>query len=255
MEIAVLLILSACIGSFLNVVIHRLPENKSLIFPASHCPECGQKIKPWQNIPVISYLLLLGRCAQCKVKIPVRYLIVEILTPLIILFLYMFFGLSLEFYKYAVLVLLLIPATFIDIDRQLLLDKITIPGMIIGLSISIFAEPAKFYIPFLSLLAGGGLLMLVALFGQFIYKQESMGGGDIKFGAMIGAFMTIDSIIFSLFTAFFIAAVFSIVGIFSGRLERRSIVPFGPFIALGALVSIGFKNQILQAYLAWIGWK
>ncbi len=255
MELIILLIISACIGSFLNVVIYRLPRNESLIFPASHCPYCGKALKPWQNIPVLSYLLLHGRCASCGSKIPLRYLIVELLTPLLVYFLYRHFGLSLEFYKYSLLILLLIPATFIDIDHQLLLDKITLPGIVIGLMISIYAAPGKFYLPVLSMLAGGGLLALVAFIGQLAYKQESMGGGDIKFGAMIGAFMNIESILFALFAAFFSAAFFSIIGMACGKLQRRSIVPFGPFIALGSLVSLGFKGQIIAIYLTWIGWE
>lgn len=131
----------------------------------------------------------------------------------------------------------------------------TIPGTILGLAFSIFMAPKQFYQPVLSMLAGGGLLAIVAYAGLLIYKQESMGGGDIKLGAMIGSFTNVESILFALFAAFFLAALFAVAGMITGKIERRSLVPFGPFIALGTLVSLGYKNQIVHLYLTWIGWQ
>ncbi|KAA3661970.1 MAG: prepilin peptidase, partial [Calditrichaeota bacterium] len=217
MELAIILVLSACIGSFLNVLISRMPQNQSIVFPASHCPQCETQLKPWHNIPLLSYLFLRGRCAFCHTKIPLRYFIVEALTPLLVLFLYWVFGFSIALLKYTLLVFLLIPAVFIDIDHKLLLDKITIPGLVLGLALSIAMAPEKFYQPVLSALAGGGLLAIVAYLGLLIYKQESMGGGDIKFGAMIGAFTTTGNILFALFAAFFLAALFAVAGMLIGK--------------------------------------
>lgn len=249
MELLFLGCLGACLGSFLNVVIHRLPRNESVVYPPSHCPFCGHRIRPWENIPIISYVMLRGRCSACHTPIPPRYLLVEIITPALLLMLYAYQGPTLTFIKHAVLVLFLIPITFIDLDHKLILNRLTLPGMLIGLMLSIAQNPAGFYRPVMGLVAGGGLLWLIALFGQVAYKQESMGGGDIKLGAMIGAFMSAESTVLALFMAFFIAAVFVLAGMAVGKLRRRSTIPFGPFIALGSLLVIGFKDQLIRAYL------
>lgn len=252
MDFALLVIPGVILGSFLNVLIYRLPRGESIITPQSRCPACSHRLRPWENIPVLSYLFLQGKCSQCHTHIPIRYLIVEILTPSCLTADYLLFGFSLDFFKYAILILLLIPITFIDIDHKLILDKITLPGMLAGLAFSIIQFPALFYQPLLGMLIGGGVLWLIAICGQIFYKQESMGGGDIKLGAMIGAFTGLNSILLTLFFAFFIAALFAIFGILSGKLKRQSMIPFGPFIALGVLVAIGFQDQIIRLYLLWL---
>lgn len=253
MELTLLILCGAALGSFMNVVIYRLPRQESILWPGSHCPQCRRKIKPWENIPIVSYLALRGRCAGCAQHIPLRYLLVEVLTPTLLVGLYFLHGLQWAYFKNSILLLLLIPAAFIDLDHRLILNKITIPGMFLGLALSAAADPQHFWHPILGLLAGGGFLWIVALVGEWIYKQESMGGGDIKFGAMIGAFMNAQSIILSLFLAFFIASLFIVVGLALGRIERRSAVPFGPFIALGAFVVMNFQDQIVRFYLRLIG--
>ncbi|RME00312.1 MAG: prepilin peptidase [Calditrichaeota bacterium] len=252
MELTFIFILGAILGSFLNVVIYRLPRQESIIAPGSHCPYCSHKLRPWENIPILSYLLLRGKCSRCKHPIGLRYLLIEVITPVLLISLYLYSGLSWDFFKNSVLVLLLIPATFIDLDHRLILNKITLPGMFLGLGLSIAGDPAHFLQPLLGLLAGGGSLWLIALLGQLIYKQESMGGGDIKFGAMIGAFMTPQSVGISLFLAFFIAAIFVLLGMLLGKIKQRSTIPFGPFIALGAFAAINFQSQLIHFYLNWV---
>ncbi|MFQ5628916.1 MAG: prepilin peptidase, partial [bacterium] len=216
MEIILLAILGAIFGSFLNVVIYRLPRSESVISPSSRCPACTHRLKPWENIPVLSYLFLRGKCSSCHTHIPIRYLIVELLTPLCFIANYLLFGFSLSFFKFTLLILMLIPITFIDIDHKLILDKLTLPGILAGLLFSIIQNPALFYQPFLGILVGGGVLWLIAIIGRLVYKRESMGGGDIKLGAMIGAFINVQLLLLSFFLAFFIAALFAVVGMMSG---------------------------------------
>ncbi len=252
MEQVTVALIGAALGSFLNVVIYRLPLQKSIVSPGSSCPFCGHRLRPWENIPILSYVLLRGRCSKCRHPIPVRYLLVEVLTPALLLMLHHFYGLSWPFLKNSVLVLLLIPVVFIDLDHRLILNKITIPGMVLGLAMSVAENPQQFYQPVLGILAGGGLLWLIAILGQVLYKQESMGGGDIKLGAMIGAFMNPQSILLALFLAFFIAAVFVLFGMMTGKLQRRSTIPFGPFIAAGTYAVVNFKQQIVTLYLDYI---
>ncbi|HHL72582.1 MAG TPA: prepilin peptidase [Bacteroidetes bacterium] len=247
-------LLAASIGSFLNVVIYRLPRQISLLRPASHCPQCKAPVKPWHNIPILGYLLLRGRCAGCGARIPLRYLLVEIMTPALVLAAWALLGPTTAFIKLTVLIFLLIPVTFIDLDHRLILNKITLPGIVIGLALSIAQAPQQFYQPVLGMLAGGGFLWLVAIAGRAMYGEESMGGGDIKLGAMLGAFMTPATVLLGLFLAFFLASVFAVAGMSLGRLERRSAIPFGPFIALGALVSLNFHEQLLALYLGLIGY-
>lgn len=255
METGIIFVLGVLLGSFLNVVIYRLPRGESLIFPPSHCPQCDHKIRFRENIPVFSYIFLQGKCAACKNRIPIRYFIVELLVPLLLSSLFIYLGPTWDFVKNAVLILILVPVSFIDIDHKLILNKITLPGMVAGFLLSIWTQPDVFYKPLLGIIAGGGVLWLIAIIGQFIYRQESMGGGDIKFGAMIGAFMDAESIIFALFAAFFIASLFVTTLMLIGILNRRSTIPFGPFISLGTFVTICYKNHIILAYLHWIGYQ
>ncbi len=250
MENILIAVLGTAMGSFLNVVIHRLPRRESIVRPGSHCPSCGHRIPPWLNVPILSYLLLRGKCRWCGAAIPVRYPLVEALTPALLLGVHHFYGFGWLFFKYGLLILLLIPITFIDLDHRLILDRITLPGLLLGLALSIGEAPSRFYLPLAGMLAGGGFLWLVALLGQGIYGQESMGGGDIKLGAMAGAFLSVQNVVLALLMAFFIAAAFVLVGMLVGRLQRRSAIPFGPFIAAGALVVIGFKQQIIAFYLS-----
>ncbi|MDQ7062902.1 MAG: prepilin peptidase [candidate division KSB1 bacterium] len=252
MEPAILFVLGAILGSFLNVVIYRLPRKQSIVSPGSTCPFCSHRLRPWENVPIVSYLVLRGRCSKCRHRIPIRYFIVEVLTPVLLLTVFAFYGLSWPFFKNSLLILLLIPIVFIDLDHRLILNKITLPGMALGLALSIAEHPQQFYQPVLGMLAGGGLLWLIAILGQIMYKQESMGGGDIKLGAMIGAFMNPQSILLALFLAFFIAALFSVVGMVIGKLQRHNTIPFGPFIAAGAYAVVSFKQQIVMLYLNYI---
>lgn len=244
-----LIVIGAVIGSFLNVVIHRLPRRESLCRPASHCPHCGHHLRPRENVPILSYLVQRGRCSACRRRINPRYLLIEILTPLLLLLCYANFGWGLPFIKYSILILLLIPITFIDIDHKLILDRLTIPGTLVGLGISVAEQPAQFYLPLSGAVAGALSLLVIALLGRWLYGRESMGGGDIKLAAMIGAFAGAGHVLLALFLAFVVAAFFSIIGMAIGRLQRQSVIPFGPFIAFGSLAALEFQDKLISLYL------
>lgn len=240
--------LGIALGSFLNVCIYRLPRGGSVVSPPSHCPSCQRRLRPWENIPLISFFLLSRRCVGCGAAIAWRYPLVEVLAGSGLVALFQIYGFSWELARYSVLYLLLIPIAFIDIDHRLILNKMTYPGMIVGLGMSIVTMPGQFWRPVFGLLAGGGFLYAVGLLGQSVFKQESLGGGDIKLGAMAGAFMDARAILAALFLAFLFASVVAIFGMISGRLGRRSTIPFGPFIALAIATFVMFGDELGHVY-------
>lgn len=248
-----LFVLGSAIGSFLNVCIYRLPRGESVVFPHSRCPSCQRRLRPWENVPVLGFLLLRGRCAGCGVAISWRYPLVEAVGGIFVAGLFHVFGYSWDWARYCVLYLLLIPIVFIDLDHRLILNKITYPGIVVGVCMSVIASPEHFWRPLFGLLAGGGFLYAVGLLGQSVFKQESMGGGDVKLGAMAGTFMDAGSVLAALFLAFVFAALVSIIGMVSGRLDRRSTIPFGPYIALAIATFILFGNELGQLYRKAIG--
>ena len=244
-------IIGACVGSFLNVCIYRLVKGESIVRPRSHCPDCNHKLTWYENIPLLSYLALRGKCRYCKGPISFRYFTVELITAgLFVLFLDCF-GLGILFLIYATLVSALIVVTFIDIKEQIIPDEISLPGMIIGLGVS-FAYPAlqrlnshtlSLLYSFLGLIAGGGAIYLTGLLGDFIFKKESMGGGDVKLLAMIGAFIGWKMTLLT----FFIAPLFgAMVGIMLKIKKNVSTIPYGPFLSLGAIISIIWGERIIS---------
>lgn len=241
------------IGSFLNVCICRMPKNESIVLPASHCPNCKKDILWCDNIPVISYLLLLGKCRFCKTKISYRYPLVELLTALLLTALFFGFGITPKFFAYSVLVCGLIVATFVDFDIQEIPDEISLGGIVAGLVLafifpSIMGEAARFKGLLNSLigaLAGGGSIYLLGVFGKLAFKKEAMGGGDVKLMAMIGAFIGMKLVILTFFIAPFFGAV---PGIILKMRDGREIIPYGPFLSLAAIVSIFFGNRMLSVF-------
>jgi len=242
-------ILGLIVGSFSNVCIYRIPKNESIIFPASHCPKCNSPIKPVDNIPLISYILLKGRCRNCKSKISIQYPVVELLTGLIYLIISLIYGLSVQTLIYIILSSALIIIAFIDLNEEIVPDVISLPGIVIGFIISFFVTYISFINSALGILAGGGIILIIGLAGSVIFKKEAMGGGDVKLAAMIGAFLGWKYIIVSLFLGFFLGAVTGIILILSKIKSREDLVPFGPFIVLGSFVTILWGEKIISWYL------
>jgi leader peptidase (prepilin peptidase)/N-methyltransferase len=230
---SVALVFGLIIGSFLNVCIHRLPINESLLAPSSRCPSCRHPVRWRDNIPVISFLVLRGRCRDCGLLISWRYPLVEVANGIGYALLVWQFGVVPQTAVYALLYSSLLVITFIDLDHQIIPDRITLPGMVLGLTASSFILPLGFLNALIGLLLGGSLF-----YGAAMASRGGMGGGDIKLIAMIGAFLGWKQ---ALLTIFIGALAGSVIGlflmVFKGK-SRKYAVPFGPFLSLGAVVSI-----------------
>ena len=248
-EISIILILGLIIGSFSNVCIYRIPKNESIVFPASHCPNCHTPIKAIDNVPILSFLLLKGKCRKCGEKISIRYPVVEFLTGAIYLLIFLIYGRSYQTLIYALLSSALIIISFIDLDVQIIPDEISLPGIVIGLALSFIVPYISYLNSLLGIIAGGGIIFLIALAGLAIFKKEAMGGGDVKLSAMIGAFIGWKYIIVSLFVGFFIGAIAGILLILLKIRNRDDLVPFGPFIVLGSFITLLWGENILSWYL------
>ena len=244
-------------GSFLNVCIYRIPAKKSLISPGSHCPNCNNPVKPYDNIPVLSFLLLSGRCRHCKVKISIRYPVVELLTALLFVAIFAVYGPTLQFLIYSLLVAGLLVITLIDLDRYIIPDRISIPGAVIGLLCSPINEQLGFGVKgmltsVIGFFMGGVLFFVIAYVGSVVFKKESMGGGDIKLAALLGAFLGWKGALVSFFLAFLSGAVIGAVVLLVSSKRDSTKVPFGPFLALGATCYIFFGEFLLEAYWGYV---
>ncbi len=262
----IVFIFGSIVGSFLNVCIHRMPKNESVVWPRSHCPKCNKRIPGKDNIPFISYILLKGRCRCCKEKISLRYPLVELITAFLMVALFTRFGLKYEFFLYMVMFWGLIIATFVDIPHRIIPDEVSIGGMIIGfimVSVTGFTlSPLRFnFLPmkhsFLGLIIGGGIIFLTGVLFDLVYfkllkrpaingETESMGGGDVKLLAMIGAFMGPQRAILTFFLAPFLGIV---VGVINLVTKKDHTIPYGPFLSLAALVSLFWYDFIIQLIL------
>lgn len=241
-------VLGAVTGSFLNVCIHRMPRDESIIRPSSYCPACRNPVRPIDNIPIVSFLLLGGKCRHCREPISWRYPVVEFLNAMGYVLLLWKFGPTALTLVYALLYSALLVVTFIDLAHQIIPNEITLPGIVVGMIAASFILPQGFWSSFIGFLLGGGLFYLIADLSHRILKQEGMGGGDIKLIAMIGAFLGWQSVLLTIFIG---ALLGSLVGLFlilvSGK-GRKYPIPFGPFLSLGALASLFWGSEILWWY-------
>jgi leader peptidase (prepilin peptidase)/N-methyltransferase len=245
------LVFGLIIGSFLNVCIYRIPRELSIVSPASSCPNCKTPIRAWDNIPVISYLILAGKCRKCGEKISLRYPSVELLNGLMYAAVLYHFGFGWHLPLLFALVSSLIVITFIDLDFQIIPDVITLPGMIIGLAASHFIMPDPFATysllgfvnSLIGLLAGGVTFYLIA-----ILSRGGMGGGDVKMMAMVGSFMGWKGVFLTTLVGSLTGSLIGIgLIIFKGK-GRKTKIPFGPFLALGSLVALFFGRMIVDWY-------
>jgi len=249
LNVILIFILGLIVGSFSNVCIYRIPRNESIIYPASHCPKCCSKIKPFDNIPLFSFILLKGRCRHCKSKISIQYPMVELLTGLIYLIIYLIYGFSVQTLIYIILSSALIIIAFIDLNEQIVPDVISLPGIVIGFILSFFVFYISFINSALGVVVGGGIILIIGLAGSVIFKKEAMGGGDVKLAAMIGAFLGWRYIIISLFLGFFLGALAGIFLIMAKIKSREDAVPFGPFIVLGSFITLLWGEKIISWYI------
>lgn len=237
-------------GSFLNVCVYRIPLHLSLVFPGSHCPHCKKSIKPYDNIPLISYLVLKGRCRFCKTSISIRYPLVEALTGVLTVGIVLSNGLNLLSLKYLILVYILLVVAIVDLDHLIIPNGVTLFGVISGLVFLLFGKSGLGWKEALmgALLVGGFLYASGGL-GKLLFRKESMGFGDVKLGFMIGLFIGWEWGIVALFLSFFLASLVGIPGLISRRIQFGQRIPFGPFLSLGSILTLFFGEWIIQFYL------
>jgi leader peptidase (prepilin peptidase)/N-methyltransferase len=240
----------ACIGSFLNVCIYRIPEKLSIVLPGSFCPNCNTPLPFYCNIPIFSYLALAGKCKFCKHPISLRYPLVEMLTGIFALFVFCRFGPTPAAGFWFAFISVLIVISLIDMDHQIIPDILSLPGILIFASSFVFLPEMRFTDTLLGILAGGGSLYVVALMYYALRKQEGMGGGDIKLLAMIGAATGIKGVLFTVFAG---SVLGTLAGLFiMAYMKTRASglkIPFGPFLSFGAIVYIFFGSRLIQWYM------
>ena len=245
-----LVLMGLALGSFLNVCIYRIPLKKSILFPNSFCPKCGAKIRAWDNIPVLSFILLKGKCRKCRTKISLQYPLVEFITSALIVMTYLRYGLGWEFAAKAVLGLLLVAVFFIDLKHRIIPDVITLPAILLGLFFSLFAESPSAVNSLIGILAGGVLFYLSAILGELLFKKESLGGGDIKLAMMLGAFLGWQKLLLVfLLSALLGTLVGTAAMLFSKDVKETRMIPFGPFLALGSILAIFLGDMLISAYI------
>jgi leader peptidase (prepilin peptidase)/N-methyltransferase len=241
-------ILGLLFGSFGNVVIYRMPNNKSVIHPRSSCPKCNKMIAWYDNIPVLSWLFLMGKCRQCKVKIPIRYPLVELITGLIFLFLYLHHGLSWLLLEHLVFAFSLVVCTFIDLDHMILPDEFTLSGIVIGLVGAILIPEREFLPSLLGVLVGGGILWAIGSIYAAIKKIDGIGGGDVKLLAWIGAVLGWQSIPFVILASSLVGSLVGVIYMIRTKSNMQAAIPFGPFLAAAAVLYIFFGRELSHSY-------
>lgn len=242
----------ACIGSFLNVCIYRIPAGLSIVHPGSRCPNCRTMIAFYDNLPILSFVLLRGKCRTCQAPIAIRYPVVELLTGLCALACALAFGLTVHALVVFVFIATLIVVALIDLDHRIIPDAISLPGILFFFLAALAVPTVTWQSSIIGILAGGGSLFGVAWVYQFMTGREGMGGGDIKLLAMIGAMTGWQGVVFTLFAA---SAVGTAIGILlmirSGR-GMKLAIPFGPFLALGAVIYLFFGECLIDWYFGTI---
>ncbi|MGH7254790.1 MAG: prepilin peptidase [Nitrospirales bacterium] len=236
------------VGSFLNVCIHRLPRRESLWSPRSRCPACRTPIAVRDNIPLFSYLWLKGRCRSCQAPISPRYPLIEVANGLGWVLILWRFGFDWSSAVYALLFSALLAVSFIDLEHLIVPDLITLPGIVLGFLCAATVLPVGWIDSMLGILVGGGLLWGLAWISPYVFGKEGMGGGDIKLLAMIGAFLGWQPTLLTVMVGAVLGSVVGISLIAAKVMQRDQYLPFGPFLALGALFSLFFHHELLDWY-------
>jgi len=241
----------AILGSFSNVVIYRYPLGKSVATPRSHCYSCKKTIPFYFNIPIISWLLLLGRCGFCKSKISVRYFIVEVLMATFFVIAYNKFGLTISFYEALIFIFGLITISMIDFDHYIIPDLFSLSGIVIGVVGAALNPDRSFTDSLLGLFVGGGFLYLTAYIFYMIRKQMGMGGGDIKLISWVGAVLGLVSIPFVIMVSCFLGSLVGVILMLRSGEGRNQKLAFGPYISLAALIYLIWGENLISLYVNW----
>lgn len=256
----VVFMFGACLGSFLNVCIYRIPAELSVSKPRSRCPKCLTDIKWYDNVPIFGWLMLGAKCRSCKAPISVRYPSVELLTAILFTLVWLRFPYDLVLAPYLVLTFGLLLGTFVDIDEMWIPDRVTIGGMIIGPIFSFLIPSlhgAEGHVgglveSLIGLMVGFGSLWSVALIGKLVLKKDAMGFGDVKLMGTLGAFLGWQSIVFIVFVSSLLGTIIGVSLIAFGKKEWQSKIPFGPYIALAAILWVLGGSALWQLYLDWV---
>jgi len=253
-------LVGSVIGSFLNVCIYRIPRNISIMLPSSRCPSCNTSIYFYDNIPIISYILLGGRCRYCKEKILLRYPFIEFLNGALYISVLWRFGSPFSWFLLVYFAFLssLIVITFIDLEYQIIPDGITIPGIILALIFGSTTLPDPFNrsdllgfkASIIGALLGGGLYYVIAILGKAVFKKDVMGGGDIKLMVMVGGILGWKGVLLTTFIGSLFGSLIGISLIVIKGKEWGIKIPFGPYLSLGAFISLLLGEEILRWYLA-----
>ncbi len=238
--------LGAAIGSFLNVLIFRIPEGQSIVLPSSHCQKCGHAIRVYDNIPIISYLILRGKCRDCREKISLQYPVVEAITAVMSVLIFVKFGLSFKYLSSFIFTCALIVITFIDLRHQIIPDVISLPGIPVFFLLAVFFMNVTIWEALLGILIGGGCLFAIAFTYEVITKREGMGGGDIKLLAMLGAFLGWKSLFFVLFASSMLGAVVGISAMIMKGQDMKYALPFGPFLSIAAVAYLFVGEDVTR---------
>ena len=258
-EYIMICIFGLVFGSFVNVLIYRIPEGKSIVTPPWACMKCGMRLKPLDLVPVFSYIFLRGRCRHCGAAISPRYPAIELLTAAVYVVLFISFGLTVAFFAYTFLMTILIAVLFIDYDHRIIPDELVIAGLAGGAFVFVYNifKPGEllygdgmWWTPLLGFVAGSGILLLVAIFGSLIFKtDEAMGMGDVKILAPIGVFLGWKLGLAGLFFSILIAGIVILLMLILRLIGRKDTIPFGPFIVVGTFVTIMWGWDIIFWYI------
>jgi leader peptidase (prepilin peptidase)/N-methyltransferase len=254
------LVVGLCIGSFLNVIIFRLPEERSIVRPRSHCPGCGKTIAWYDNIPVVSYLLLGAKCRGCRMRISPRYPLVELLTGVLFVAIYNRFGVEWMTLVFWIMTAGLIVGTFVDFDHMIIPDSVSIGGMVFGVVASTLVPDLHGQATFtagllkavVGLVAGFGSLWLVGVVGKMVFKKDAMGFGDVKLLGAIGALLGIPGVVYTVLVSSLIGTLVGVALILFGGREWQSRIPYGPYLALGALSWVLGGDQLWNWYVGFV---
>ncbi len=253
-------LLGACVGSFLNVCIHRIPREESVVRPRSHCPHCGKPIAWYDNVPLVSWLALRARCRHCGGPISARYVLVELLVAVLFLAVWRFYGFDVRTPVYWLMVGGLVLGTFVDFEHMIIPDRVTLGGIAAGLLLSA-AFPALhaattwwhgLRAAAIGAAAGAGLLWGVAAAGKLIFRKDAMGLGDVKLLGAIGAFLGWHAVLFNVVVSSLFGSLVGVAFVCSRRKEWQSRIPYGPYIALAAVLWILGGQHGWEAYLRWM---
>jgi leader peptidase (prepilin peptidase) / N-methyltransferase len=248
----VLALAGLCVGSFLNVCIHRLPLKQSVVHPGSRCPDCGYALRWYDNVPVLSYAVLRGRCRSCTRPISLQYPIVEIVTAVIFVLHWYSFGPTVLLPLRLVFACALVVLFLIDLEHQILPDVITLPGIVTGVVCSLFLPPGP-VMSIVGVLVGGGLLWAIAEAWFRLRKVDAMGFGDVKMLAMVGGWLGVKMVLVTFVLSSMLGGLVGAVLIGSRRADMATRVPFGTMLAVGALVASLYGEDLLAWYLSTMG--